>query len=128
MHSTCLVFFREGSSNLSRAEQELKKYKFDVRVDGDSLFASKLGSQEFRISLAQESHVLLEAREIGQGTEFEEALGQCGSRFEISIPDLDSALDEINSLMEVQGVLQDASSGYLFVPWNGQIMKPWDAS
>lgn len=128
LNSTCLVFFRDASSSLLRAEQELRRYKFEVRFDGTSLFASKFQSQEFQITLAQLPHVLLEAREIAQGTEYAQALGECGSRFEISIPDLDAALNEINSLMEVQGALQDASSGYLFLPWNEQIIKPWDGS
>ncbi|UUZ54168.1 hypothetical protein LP419_38195 [Massilia sp. H-1] len=92
------------------------------------MFASKFQSQEFQITLAQLPHVLLEAREIAQGTEYAHALGECGSRFEISIPDLDAALNEANSLMEVQGALQDASSGYLFLPWNEQIIKPWNGS
>ena len=39
--------------------------------------------------------------------------------------DLDAALDEINTLMEVQGALQDASRGYLFVPWSGNLSEPW---
>lgn len=50
----------------------------------------KFQSQEFQITLAQLPHVLLEAREIAQGTEYAQALGACGSRFEVSIPDLDA--------------------------------------
>ncbi|WP_426322506.1 hypothetical protein [Pseudoduganella sp. R-43] len=128
MNSTCLIFFPEGSSSLQQAEQELTKYDFDVRSSGGSLFAKRLGSQEFKITLVQLPHVLLEAKEIGQGSEHEQFLSKCGSRFELFISDLDAAMDEINSLMEAQGALQDASSGYLFTPWNGQIMKPWNAS
>ena len=30
--------------------------------------------------------------------------------------------------MEVQGALQDASRGYLFVPWNGSLTEPWPAA
>lgn len=83
------------------------------------------GSQDFRITLAQQPHVLIEAQEIGRGTEYEQALSRCDARFEIDIPDLDEALAEINTLMEVQGALQDASAGYLFLPWNCRIMEPW---
>lgn len=39
--------------------------------------------------------------------------------------DLDAALDEINTLMEVQVALQEASEGFLFLPWNGNLSEPW---
>lgn len=107
-----------------------RTYEIRLRreIERGSLFAKRLGSQEFKITLVQLPHVLLEAKEIGQGSEHEQFLSKCGSRFELFISDLDAALDEINSLMEAQVALQDASSGYLFTPWNGQIMKPWNAS
>lgn len=73
----------------------------------------------------QQPHVLKEAQEIGRGTEYEQALSRCDARFEIDIPDLDEALAETNTLMEVQGALQDASAGYLFLPWSYKIMEPW---
>ncbi|MCU0627700.1 MAG: hypothetical protein MUF21_14630 [Gemmatimonadaceae bacterium] len=52
-------------------------------------------------------------------------LRHCDARFEIEIEDLDAALDEINTLMEVQGALQDASQGWLHLPWNGTVTEPW---
>jgi len=43
-------------------------------------------------------------------------MGECSARSEIGIDDLNAALDEINTLMEVQDALQDASQGFLFLP------------
>lgn len=43
----------------------------------------------------------------------------------VGIDDLDGALDEINTLMEVQVALQDASQGFLFLPCNGNLSEPW---
>jgi len=43
---------------------------------------------------------------------------------EIGIADLDEVLDEINTLIEVQCTLQDATSGYLFNSWNGEVSGP----
>ena len=65
-----------------------------------------------------------EAAEIGAGTAHEDALRGCDARFEIGIDDLDAALDEINTLIEVQSALQDASRGFLFLPWNGNLSEP----
>lgn len=122
--SCCHVFFRRGACDLRRAEQELRKCKLTVRQDGSSLLVGTPESPTYRVSLVGQPHVLEEARRIAQGTEHERALGQCDARFEIAIPDLDEALDEINTLIDVQQALQTASSGYLFCAWNGAIDPP----
>ena len=31
---------------------------------------------------------------------------------------------EINTLIEVQAAVQDASQGYLFLPWNNSLSEP----
>ena len=49
----------------------------------------------------------------------------CNECFEVTINDLDEALDEVNTLMEIQGALQDVSGGYLFLPWNGSFSERW---
>jgi hypothetical protein len=42
----------------------------------------------------------------------------------MGIDNLDAALDEINTLMEVQGALQDAAKVFHFLPWNGNLYGP----
>jgi len=42
----------------------------------------------------------------------------------VSFPDLDDALDEINTLIESQSQLQAASAGAVFLEWNGDISEP----
>lgn len=125
LRSSCFVFFRSGACTLQLAEQELQRYKLNVRQDGNDLLVGRPGAPVFRITLTEQPHVRREAKEIARGTEHEGTMGQCDARFEITIDDLEQVLEEINTLMEVQGALQDASSGYLFLPWNGLIAKPW---
>jgi hypothetical protein len=60
-----------------------------------------------------------EAIEIGEGTDYEIAMGDCDARFEVSFEDLDEALDEINTMIEVQVGLQEVCDGILFLTWNG---------
>ncbi len=96
-----------------------------VISQGDTLIASRPGSPQFRISLASEPHVLVEAIEISSGTPHAAAMRECAARFEIVIDDLDAALDEINTLIEVQSALQDASQGFLYIPWSGNLSEPW---
>lgn len=125
MAEGCLVFFRPGACDLDAAAKSLAGCGLTVTRRGDELTAGRPGSPQFRIVLSAEPHVAAEAAEIGEGTPHEVAMRECGARFEVGIDDLDAALDEINTLMEVQGALQDASQGFLFLPWNGELSEPW---
>ena len=53
----------------------------------------------------------VEAREIGDGTPHAEAMSACDARFEVSIGDFEKSIDEINTMMSLQGALQDVSVG-----------------
>jgi hypothetical protein len=91
----------------------------------DELITRRAGSPEFRVKRVTGDWVRQEATEIGEDTAFATALGQCDCPFEIHFDNLDEVLDEINTLMEVQTALQDASQGILFLPWNGNPSEPW---
>lgn len=125
MAETCLVFCRSGACDLDAATRSLIGHKLTVTHHGDHLIAGRPDSPQFRVRLVTGESVGAEAAEIGAGSPHEAAMRDCDARFEIGIDDLDEALDEINTLIEVQGALQDASEGYLFVPWNGTLTEPW---
>jgi hypothetical protein len=125
MSETCIVFFRSGTCDLAAAARSLAGYRLTVIRNGDELSTGRPGSPQFRVRLVAGEWVRVEAAEIGAGTPHETSMRECDARFEIGIDDLDAALDEINTLMEVQGALQDASQGFLFVPWNGNLSEPW---
>jgi hypothetical protein len=123
-----MVFFRGGACDLDNAARSLESDGLTVARESDHLIVGRPDSPSYRVRLSVGPHVKLEAVEIAAGTEHESAMREFTARFEIEIEDLDEALDEINTLMEIQGGLQDASSGYLFIPWNGNLSKPWPAS
>ena len=122
---TCMVFFRGGACDLDGAVRSLTGYKLNVVREGEVITAGRPGGIQFRIRLAAGEHVRVEASEIGEATPHAAAMRECSARFEIDIQDLDAALDEMNTLMEVQGALQDASRGFLFLPWNGRLSEPY---
>ena len=52
------------------------------------------------------------------------ALKGCDARFVIEFDDLDAVLDETNTLIELQGALQEAApSAVFFNAWNGNLMR-----
>ena len=125
MKASCVVCFQAKDCDLEQAIKSLEKYKFNVQQEEQKLTVSRNNDLEFDIVLVKEDYVQEEAMNFSEGTKYEREMSKCNARFEIFIRDLDKALDEINSLMEVQGALQDASKGYLFTPWNGNILEPW---
>ncbi len=77
-----------------------------------------------RVAYAQGEQVAREAlQRAGEGAPAEALLRACTARFEIAIDDLDEALDEMNTLIEVQSTLQDGTGGHLFNTWN----REWSA-
>jgi hypothetical protein len=122
-----MVFFRAGACDLDAAARALTDQGLRTTRDADRLHVVDEKAPAFTIVLVRAPHVGVEAREIGYGTPHESALRECDARFEISVDDLDAALDEMNTLMMIQGALQDAARGYLFLPWNGTLNGP-DAS
>lgn len=124
MQHSFLVFFQRENCTYQSAKEWLERYSFTVTEAADQLIASANGFT-FAITINQAVEVLEEAQEIGQGTPYEAAMKACNARFEVYFADLDAALDEINTLIELQGALQDASKGYLFLPWNGSLSEPY---
>ncbi|MEM9862306.1 MAG: hypothetical protein AAF938_11850 [Myxococcota bacterium] len=119
------VFFREENSNLDALEQALIAQRFPVTREGARIVLSREGGPSFTVVHMAGPSVQAEAAKIGSGTEHASEMNACNAKFEIGIADLDAALDEINTLMEVQGALQDATRGYLYNSWNGVLTKPW---
>jgi hypothetical protein len=115
----CLVFFRSGRCDLDFAAAALADARLRAVGRGDELAVSYPGSPVFRVSYVAEDYVAEEAVEIAAGNPHAAALLPCDARFEILIDDLDAALDECNTLISVQGALEDATSGFLFNTWNG---------
>jgi hypothetical protein len=125
LESSFAVFFRSGACDLSTAAKSLEETGLTVTRRDGRLIAGRPGCPQFEISVSSEPHVAVEAAEIGAGTPHAAEMRKCGARFEVYVEDLELALDETNTMMEVQGALQEASQGYLFLSWNGELLEPW---
>jgi len=114
----CFVFFRSGSVTLDDAAQRLAAAGLDVQRAGDQIAVRWGQGPQLRIRFARDPRVVAEARAIGANTPHAAALGQCDARFEVRFDDLAHVLDEVNTLIEVQLTLQEATGGVLFTSWN----------
>jgi hypothetical protein len=119
-----LIFFRENHFDLAAAQLALADRGASIRREGNTLFVRWGNGPELRVVFVREDYVRQEAAEISAGTPHAEAMSQCDVRFEIIIDDLDAVLDEINTLIEVQATLQNATRGFLFKTWNGAMSAP----
>jgi hypothetical protein len=126
MSDVCMIFFQQRSSgvNLHDAARWLAEQGLDVTTGADALTVRWDDGPALRVHLSNAAHVAVEAAEIAEGTEHVAGLAACNARFEIGIDDLDEVLDEMNTLIEVQSALQDATNGYLFNAWNGELTAP----
>jgi hypothetical protein len=121
-----LVFFRSGSCDLDDAARAMADRGLTVSRRADDLIAGYPGSPEFRVVVATGDHVKIEAAESGEGTPHQAAMAECDIRFEVFFDDLAEVLDEINTFIEVETALQEASRGFIFLPWNGHLSGPDD--
>ena len=121
--SSFLVYFA-GTTTLADASRSLAR-SLSVVEAGDLLRVRwRDGSEpEFTVGLGTGDHVAREAAEIGARHGVDE-FNAFDRRFEVGIDDLDAALDETNTLIEVQLTLQDLTSGYLVLSWNGAVQAP----
>lgn len=124
MSDCCMVLFR-GPHDLTAAAAALTAEGLRVERDDDALTVTyDDSSPSFRVVLSRAAHVAEEAAEIGEGTPHAATLATCDARFEIAIDDLDEALDEINTLIQVQAALQGLTGGIMYTAWNGNLQAP----
>jgi hypothetical protein len=117
-----LIFFRAGRGNLDTAAAALANRGMSVQrmrgEFGDELSVGCLGGPQLRVVFVEEPYVREEAEEISADTPQVAEMSRCEVRYEILLDDLDGVLHEINTLIEVQATLQDATEGFLFNTWN----------
>ena len=84
-----------ANSNFEKATQLLNSYSFKVEALPNQLIA-RYDHFSFEIIINTAPYILEEAQEIGQGTPHQAAMQLCNARFEVSVDNLEEALDEIN--------------------------------
>ena len=118
----CMILFPSNRANLDDAQTALDKDYLTVERDNNRLVCFWDNSPKFTIYLNQGEEVLAEAKTMGEEyPNYRSKLKNCDARFEIYFADLSEVLNEINTLIEIQLTLQDATEGIVFTSWNGII-------
>jgi hypothetical protein len=121
----CLILFRGSDNGLEDARRLLASRRLTVTRRGGALAVRwRRGRPVLFIRFTRGKAVRREARWLAAGTPHGEQLGNCDAMYEITFKDLEKVLDEINSLIEVQWTLQDATQGYTYRAWNGILSAP----
>jgi hypothetical protein len=121
-----MILFRDGGLGLGDAAWLLRDRGLDVTLEAEAL-AVRWDQGEgpvLTVSLHSGEAIRQETVGIGEGTPHAAALGGCDSRFEVAFDDLGEVLDDINTLIEVQLTLQQATGGFLFNTWNCELSPP----
>ncbi|BCM89198.1 hypothetical protein IAD21_01042 [Abditibacteriota bacterium] len=120
----CFVLFYRPDFELNEAEMLLSGRGLLINRAQDYLLVKWHEGPELRVFFAEGEDVRREAEEIASRTSYKAKVSGFDRRFEIGFDDLDEVLDEINTLIEVQLSLQEATGGFLFNSWNGQLTAP----
>jgi hypothetical protein len=123
--SSFFVYF-SGSTTLADASRALAG-SLNVVETGELLhvrWRDRL-EPEFTVRFSAGDAVVRAAVELGARHGIDE-FNNLDQRFEVAIDDLPAALDEANTLIEVQLTLQDLTNGYLVLSWNGSVQAPGD--
>ncbi len=120
-----MVFFESNKANLDSALKSLQSYGLTVERNGDELICFRNASPKLSVSIVTGDYVQEESEAISMGSPYEKEMKKCNARFEVEFNNLGEVLAEINTMMDVQGALQDVSKGYLFTPWNTMLTEYW---
>ena len=116
----CMILCSSDRLSIDEAQAALEQDGLTVERDNDKLICFWGDSPKFTIDFQQGEEVRAEAKTMGEEyPNYRSKLKNCDARFEISFADLSEVLNEINTLIEIQLTLQDATEGIVFTSWNG---------
>ena len=110
------------SSSLQDARSVVESCGLTVESNDHKLVCYRDNSPRFTIFIKKGEDVQAEAKEMGEEyANYRPRLKKCDARFEIYFDNLSEVLAEINTLIEIEICLQEATKGIVFTSWNGII-------
>jgi hypothetical protein len=125
----CLLFFRDPEAKFTPERLKQVLGENGVTVTGDQQrFALRSGTGPTLYASITRGEVaaILAGRLMGRRRKHRTLAAGCDAYVEITFESLDEVLDEINTLIVVQGALQEATGGLLYRSWNQTFSGPKD--
>jgi hypothetical protein len=125
----CLIFFRDPKGQFT--PEYLKQLLIDARLtstgDQQPFEVRRAGGPSFYVSVLRSSSIETIARRLaGPRRKYSPFIPGCDTQIKIELTDVDEALDEINTLIELQSLLQNATKGLTYLGWNQAFSCPDD--
>jgi len=122
--SVSMVLFRDTTFNLEDVHDALLDNDFSILRQEDMLAVWLEGGPMLFVTLVTGDVVPEEAIDTAQDTPHAIELSQCGSRIDIIFDDLEEVRRDVDTLVEVQTILQDVTQGFVFNTWNCKLAPP----
>ena len=122
--SVSLVLFEPGEIGFSEVYKTLLDIGLSILWQGDKLAVWRDNGPLLFLSLARGDVLSREAAQIGQGTPYTAELSRCSAQIRIAFDDLEEVRTEVDTLVDVQAGLQDATHGFIFNTWNHKLAPP----
>ena len=130
--AVCMVFFKDRAGAFDAVYKNFEEnysYTGPKRIDDSHATLDGPSEPRCRYELEYRSGpVAVDATEtFGPGTDHEAAIKKCDAMIIVRIENLDAALDEANTLMEIEWAAAEAVDGYAYLSWNGNVVTANDA-
>jgi hypothetical protein len=124
----CLLFFRDPAATFTPAKLKQVLGKQLTETGGDPPFAYRFGDGPILyVSITRGEFVEAFGRRLmGRKRKYRPLIEGCDTQIEITFRDLEEVLDEINTLIDIQATLQEATGGLLYRSWNQTFSGPED--
>ncbi len=124
----CLLFFRDPEATFTPAKLKQVLGRQLTETGRDPPFAYRFGDGPILyVSINRGEFVeTIGRRLMGRGRKYRSLIAGCDTQIEITFRDLEEVLDEINTLIDIQATLQEATGGLLYRSWNQTFSGPED--
>jgi hypothetical protein len=126
----CLIFFRDPKAEFTPVHMKQVLQDAGLTVRGNQQPFDVRCSDGPRMSVSLHRGAFTEgviSGLVGSRRKYRKLMEGCDAQIKIDLWDLDKALDEINTLIEVQASLQVATQGLMYMSWNQKFAAPADA-
>jgi hypothetical protein len=134
MNAHCFILYsttRWPGLALTHLDDAVAGLGMTVTTKTGSLSVTWNDGPKFKVSLAAGPQVLADCAEIaeafGEGRADRAQVAACDGWVSLSF-ELEKAVDEANTLIELQLTYQSLVEGWVFTQWNGRLVGPKDAA